>query len=120
MPLSGNRLGWMVTKDIRGEGVDGERNFRFSEWGPDAAIVMCNEVRHFRSPYGGTIGDIIDSTPKDLISKVMLEDKVSAHELTLADVLAITNTFNRRLLTLGTMGEQLFLAMVCEIRMGLC
>jgi hypothetical protein len=87
MPLSGNRLGWMVTKDIRGEGVNGERNFRFSEWGPDAAIVMCNEVRHFRSPYGGTIGDIIDSTSKDVISKVMLEDKVGAHRTTLADVL---------------------------------
>ncbi|KAF9385103.1 hypothetical protein CPC16_008098 [Podila verticillata] len=76
MPLSGNRLGWMVTKDIRGEGVNGERNFRFSEWGSDAALEMCNEVRHFRSPYGGTIGDIIDFTSKDLISKVMLEDKM--------------------------------------------
>ncbi|KAG0018550.1 hypothetical protein BGZ81_010186 [Podila clonocystis] len=42
---------------------------------------MCKEVRHFKLPIGKdgakvTIGDLIDRTPKDLISKVMLEEKV--------------------------------------------
>jgi len=55
--------------------------FRNSEWGPEAADAMCKEVRHFKMPGGKdgkvlTIGDYIDRTPKHLISKVMLEEKV--------------------------------------------
>ncbi|KFH63684.1 hypothetical protein MVEG_10377 [Podila verticillata NRRL 6337] len=55
--------------------------FRNSEWGPEAAEAMCKEVRHLRVPGGKdgkdwTIGDIIDLTPKELISKVMLEEKL--------------------------------------------
>ncbi|KAI9240078.1 MAG: hypothetical protein BYD32DRAFT_193624 [Podila humilis] len=42
---------------------------------------MCKEVRHLKVPGGKdgkdwTIGDIIDLTPKELISKVMLEEKL--------------------------------------------
>jgi hypothetical protein len=41
---------------------------------------MCNEVRDFAIPGGPNndmvLGDLIDKTPKDLISKVMLEEKV--------------------------------------------
>lgn len=56
-------------------------SFRNSEWGPEAAEAMCKEVRDFKLPGGKdgaliTIGDLIDRTPKDLISKVMLEEKV--------------------------------------------
>ncbi|KAF9387187.1 hypothetical protein CPB97_002859 [Podila verticillata] len=56
-------------------------SFRNSEWGPEAAEAMCKEVRHLKVPGGyddkvRTIGDLIDKTPKDLISKVMLEEKV--------------------------------------------
>ena len=55
--------------------------FRNSEWGPEAAEAMCKEVRHLRVPGGKdgkdwTVGDIIDLTPKELISKVMLEEKL--------------------------------------------
>ncbi|KAF9545546.1 hypothetical protein EC957_010855 [Mortierella hygrophila] len=51
------------------------------EWGPEAAEAMCNEVRHFPVVSGNeakplTLGDLIDYTPKDLISKVKLEEIV--------------------------------------------
>ncbi|KAG0325826.1 hypothetical protein BG000_001654 [Podila horticola] len=56
--------------------------FRNSEWGPQAVEAMCEEVRDFTVPGGKdgkvlTMGDLIDRTPKDLISKVMLEEKVN-------------------------------------------
>ncbi|KAG0359845.1 hypothetical protein BG005_011975 [Podila minutissima] len=56
-------------------------SFRNSEWGPEQAEAMCKEVRHFKVPIGKegaivTMGDLIDKTPKDLISKVMLEEKL--------------------------------------------
>ncbi|KAG0357732.1 hypothetical protein BGX24_006148 [Mortierella sp. AD032] len=41
---------------------------------------MCEETRNFRIPLGGgktgTMGDLYDATPKEYISKVMLEEKV--------------------------------------------
>ncbi|KAG0039933.1 hypothetical protein BGZ82_006046 [Podila clonocystis] len=56
---------------------DSSRN---SEWGPEAAEAMCKQIRHFEIPGGKdgnlTMGDLIDRTPKHLISKVMLEEKV--------------------------------------------
>ncbi|KAF8949793.1 hypothetical protein BGZ52_004740, partial [Haplosporangium bisporale] len=53
--------------------------FRNSEWGPEAAEQMCKEVAHLPIPGGNgklTMKDLIDRTPKDLISKVMLEEKL--------------------------------------------
>lgn len=51
-----------------------------SSWGPEAAETMCNEVRHFQIPSGKhgnlTLGELIDRTPKQMISKVMLEEKI--------------------------------------------
>jgi hypothetical protein len=50
------------------------------DWGPEAAEIMCNQVRDFPIISGGdkplTVGDLIDWTPKELISKVILEEKV--------------------------------------------
>jgi hypothetical protein len=59
-----------------------EERFRHSdnsEWSPISAQVMCDETREFPIPGGNgslTIGDLYDRTPKNLISKVMLEEKM--------------------------------------------
>ncbi|KAF9306545.1 hypothetical protein BGZ91_008551 [Linnemannia elongata] len=54
--------------------------FRNSEWGPEAAAAMCEQVKDFPIISGGdkilTLQDLIDRSPKELISKVMLEEKV--------------------------------------------
>lgn len=55
--------------------------FRNSEWGPEAAESMCKELRDFTIPGRNncwTMGDLIDHSPKDLISKVMFEENVFA------------------------------------------
>lgn len=49
------------------------------EWGTEDADSMVERVRGFRIPNGDgtkTIGDLINKTPKGLISKVTLEEKV--------------------------------------------
>ncbi|KAF9146994.1 hypothetical protein BG015_011424 [Linnemannia schmuckeri] len=60
-----------------------EQRFRNSEnsgeWGAIPALTMCEETKEFPIPLNDemkTMGDIYDLTPKDLISKVMLEEKV--------------------------------------------
>ncbi|KAF9333637.1 hypothetical protein BGZ91_011178, partial [Linnemannia elongata] len=56
-----------------------DKPYTNSEWGPFAAQSMCDETRDFPIPIGTdkkTLGDLYDRTPKDLISKVMLEEKI--------------------------------------------
>ncbi|KAG0330270.1 hypothetical protein BG000_011765 [Podila horticola] len=76
-----NTVCWMVVQQLDKESSKENDFFRNSEWGPEAAEAMCNEVRHFKIPSGRedkelTLGDLIDLSPKELISKVMLEEKV--------------------------------------------
>ncbi|KAF9351387.1 hypothetical protein BGX26_010589 [Mortierella sp. AD094] len=74
MPLPGNRVSWAVIHNVpKAAAKDGEG--RLSEWGPEASAEMIEFVRHQPSPFKGTLGDIIDKTNKDLISKIALEEK---------------------------------------------
>ncbi|KAG0370579.1 hypothetical protein BC939DRAFT_443712 [Gamsiella multidivaricata] len=74
MPLPGNRVSWAVIHNVpKAEAKVGEG--RLSEWGSEASETMINFVRHQPSPFKGTLGDIIDKTPKELISKIALEEK---------------------------------------------
>ncbi|KAF9180629.1 hypothetical protein BGZ51_002543 [Haplosporangium sp. Z 767] len=68
---------WMAILILDKESSKVHDSFRNSEWGPEAAESMANDVRHFRTVCGEnkTFGDLIDQTPKELISKVMLEEK---------------------------------------------
>ncbi|KAF9352547.1 hypothetical protein BGX26_009667 [Mortierella sp. AD094] len=53
-----------------------EMQFRNSEWNPDANDSALKEYRDLPCPLGGTMGEIFDATPKNLISKVFLEEKI--------------------------------------------
>ncbi|OAQ32598.1 FAD/NAD(P)-binding domain-containing protein [Linnemannia elongata AG-77] len=58
------------------------RNNENSEWGAHPAQTMCEETRDFPIELldgtKRTLGDLYDLTPNELISKVMLEEKVFA------------------------------------------
>lgn len=76
-----NTICWFVIQFLNKNSSKHNDSFRNSEWGPEAAEVICKEVRHFKVPGGKdghviTIGELIDKTPKNLISKVMLEEKL--------------------------------------------
>ncbi|KAF9177637.1 hypothetical protein BGZ51_004674 [Haplosporangium sp. Z 767] len=70
-----NRIGWQICGTMENPEDHDEQNFRFSDWMPVAADELCDQVRHFKCPFGGTLGDLMDRTPKERLSKVMLEDK---------------------------------------------
>ncbi|KAG0301903.1 hypothetical protein BGZ98_007954 [Dissophora globulifera] len=70
------RICWMVVQHLSKKSVKDNDSFRNSEWGPEAADVMAKEVRDFPLPENMTMGELIDLTPKELISKVMLEEKL--------------------------------------------
>ncbi|KAG0280250.1 hypothetical protein BGZ95_010770 [Linnemannia exigua] len=76
---------WMVIQhlDRKTSKAAMEQRFRNndnSEWGDIPAQAMCNETRNFpillETGKKHTLGDLYDQTPKEYISKVMLEEKV--------------------------------------------
>ncbi|KAF9204205.1 hypothetical protein BGZ59_001204 [Podila verticillata] len=79
---SRNTMCWMVIEYLNKKKVKPDDSAAHNaEWGPLAAQAMSLEVRDLKIPGGRdgrtrTIGDLLDRTPKDLISKVMLEEKV--------------------------------------------
>ncbi|KAF9085222.1 hypothetical protein BGX23_009874 [Mortierella sp. AD031] len=53
--------------------------FKTTDWGEGAVGSMCDDVRDFPIPGGDgtlTMGDLIDGTPMNQMTKVMLEEKV--------------------------------------------
>ncbi|KAF9171563.1 hypothetical protein BGX20_007345 [Mortierella sp. AD010] len=68
-----NRICWNAVLQLTASQED---NIQNAEWGPEANESMIKEVRDFKVPIGGTLGDLIDSTPKETISRVFLEDKI--------------------------------------------
>ena len=53
-----------------------EQRFMNSEWGPEANEKLIQVVRDFPVTFGGKLGNLIEATPKNGISKVMLEEKL--------------------------------------------
>ncbi|KAF9306162.1 hypothetical protein BGZ74_007364 [Mortierella antarctica] len=72
-----NTICWMVLENLNEVSSKANDFFRNSEWGPEAAEAMCKEVSDFPVARNNmTLGDLFDRTPKDMISKVMLEEKL--------------------------------------------
>ncbi|KAF9097002.1 hypothetical protein BGX23_010045 [Mortierella sp. AD031] len=79
-----NALSWMVIHHLNERTSKAAMEKKSSEdentaWGPYAAQAMCDETRSFPIPIGDgkiTLGDLYDRTPKNLVSKVSLEEKV--------------------------------------------
>ncbi|KAF9208690.1 hypothetical protein BGZ59_010490 [Podila verticillata] len=72
--VPGNRICWSAQVQLDRDTSQNE-SFRNSEWGPETNEAFIKEVYHGATPYGH-LGDLIDQTPKDKISRVFLEDKL--------------------------------------------
>ncbi|KAK3813788.1 MAG: hypothetical protein JOS17DRAFT_840621 [Linnemannia elongata] len=75
-----NTVAYNVIQFLTNEASKQNDAFRNSEWGPEAAIAMCEQVKDFPIVSGNdkelTLGDLFDWSDKNHISKVMLEEKV--------------------------------------------
>ncbi|KAG0308430.1 hypothetical protein BGZ99_001146 [Dissophora globulifera] len=74
--LTNNRICWILLIQFVDAEEAAEQRFRNSEWGPESNDMMAQEFRDFPHPFGGTIGELIDATPKQSQSKVFLEEKM--------------------------------------------
>ncbi|KAG0262152.1 hypothetical protein BG011_000272 [Mortierella polycephala] len=71
-----NQMCWMLFYQFKSSTESREKQFRNSEWGPEANESMIKQFYDLSCPFGGTMGELIDDTPKDLISKVFVEEKM--------------------------------------------
>ncbi|KAI7832733.1 hypothetical protein BC939DRAFT_434200 [Gamsiella multidivaricata] len=70
--VPGNKMCWNVVLQLDVDASEDEQ-FRNSEWSSITNKRMIEEVYHFKTPYG-IMGDLIDATPSEQISRVFLED----------------------------------------------
>jgi hypothetical protein len=96
VPLTENRIAWSIggrSDAITGSSFWSEsqeeasssfghkhhQNSRFPDWGEaesESIEEICEQMKTKRNPFGyGTYGDLIEKTPKHLISRVMFEEK---------------------------------------------
>jgi len=83
-PTFSNRIAWSVSgKLLTPEGSELSENFKQSEFGPEAVDAVCALIQDIPIPWGGTVADLIELTPREYVTKVMVEEKVNQGELSL-------------------------------------
>ncbi|KAF9948642.1 hypothetical protein BGZ70_002138 [Mortierella alpina] len=73
--VPGNKICWRLGAQLESEEARAQM-LRNSEWGPEANEAMIQQFYDLPCPFGGKMGDMIDATPKERISKVYLEEKL--------------------------------------------
>ncbi|KAG0210025.1 hypothetical protein BGX33_005167 [Mortierella sp. NVP41] len=75
--LSNNRIGWGFGAQLLTEELSKENDtFRSTDWGPESTQGLCKQIQDYEIPIGGTMGDLIHATPRESISRMMLEEKL--------------------------------------------
>ncbi|KAG0258344.1 hypothetical protein BG011_003336 [Mortierella polycephala] len=74
--VTGNKICWDIKTQFAPVSQADDLRFRSSEWGPESNEAMINEVKDFEFPFGCTLGDQIDATSRENITRVYLEDKL--------------------------------------------
>ncbi|KAF9352104.1 hypothetical protein BGX26_010015 [Mortierella sp. AD094] len=73
--IPNGQIGWLLTVQLDEEEARAQQ-FRNSEWGPESNEAMLKDFEDMPCPFGGTLAEIFALTPKHLISKVFLEEKM--------------------------------------------
>lgn len=73
--LPNNQVSWGFGIQLADESLR-ETYLNNAEWGPETNDATLQKFRDLPCPLGGTMGEIFDATPKHLISKVLLEEKL--------------------------------------------
>ncbi|KAG0040421.1 hypothetical protein BGZ82_002844 [Podila clonocystis] len=81
MTTKQNTVCWMVIHFLDKDSSKRNDSFRNSEWGPEEAEALAREVLPFPIPGGRdgkpiTLGEFVERTPRQQMSKVMLEEIV--------------------------------------------
>src|SRR5690348_7937217 len=103
MPVSGFRFAWgvrnpvtLLTKYASG----GTNSGKFFQWSKVENGELPEDLRDVHTPFGGTFGNLLDSTPGTLTTKVIIEEKFYStwyhgRTILLGDGMLLTTTWMR-------------------------
>ncbi|KAF9961312.1 hypothetical protein BGZ65_010952 [Modicella reniformis] len=74
--IPNNRVCWRIDIQIDADSYDESNKVDNAEYAPESCGMIPDECRSFPLPINGTMGDLIDATPKESISRVVLEEKI--------------------------------------------
>ncbi|KAF9422289.1 hypothetical protein BGZ94_008615, partial [Podila epigama] len=75
MPLLDNRIAWDITKDVPKTPIRQGEASKVNLWRPEDVEEMLNAVKDYECPYGGLIGELIETTPQENMYMHMLEER---------------------------------------------
>ncbi|KAG0381063.1 hypothetical protein BGX24_000041 [Mortierella sp. AD032] len=75
MPLLDNRIAWDITKDVAKTPIRQGEASKVYQWRPEDVEETLKTVRDFDCPYGGQIGDLLDTTPVENMHMHMSEER---------------------------------------------
>ncbi|KAG0046330.1 hypothetical protein BGZ83_008509 [Gryganskiella cystojenkinii] len=101
-PTTGNRVAWSVSGKLLTPSGSSElsENFKQSEFGPEAVDAVCALIQDLPIPWGGTLADLIELTPRECLTKLMVEEKFvpfsgQGAEQAILDVICLVNMLYR-------------------------
>ncbi|KAF9334231.1 hypothetical protein BGZ91_010931 [Linnemannia elongata] len=75
MPLLDNRIAWDITKEVNRTAIRQGEASKVYQWRPEDVEETLKTVRSFDCPYGGQIGDLLDTTPVESMHMHMSEER---------------------------------------------
>ncbi|KAG0024418.1 hypothetical protein BGZ81_007721 [Podila clonocystis] len=75
MPLLDNRIAWDIARDIPKTAIRQGESSKVNIWRPEDIEEMLNAVKDYDCPYGGQIGDLLDTTPLEQMYMHMSEER---------------------------------------------
>ncbi|KAF9922140.1 hypothetical protein FBU30_007790, partial [Linnemannia zychae] len=73
-PTSENKVNWCVSGSML-TNKSGYENFMVSQFGQEEAERTCLLIKDLNLPFGGTLGDLMKNTPRECITKILVEEK---------------------------------------------
>ncbi|KAF9426481.1 hypothetical protein BGZ94_006468 [Podila epigama] len=74
-----NTICWQANRILDRVASKEARDFQNEEWGPEGVEKMCNEMKHLSVKIGrgkSTFEDLVALSPKESLSKIVLEEKI--------------------------------------------
>ncbi|KAF8932526.1 hypothetical protein EDD21DRAFT_364019 [Dissophora ornata] len=75
VPLLDNRIAWDITREVSKTGIRQGEATKVHHWRPEDVEEMLEAVKNFECPYGGRIGDLIDTTSPESMYFHMTEER---------------------------------------------
>ncbi|KAF8982511.1 hypothetical protein BGZ46_001123 [Entomortierella lignicola] len=73
--VSNNQICWAIQTQLSSTKKK-DQQFRNSEWVAESIDAMMKDFEDYSCPMGGAMKEMFDATPKELVSKVFLEEKI--------------------------------------------